>query len=109
MDAPKRIGLVYNGLGGWRLWDVNEPGMGGVDRPHAEYLLAAEHDRLMAEKTVEIERLRAALRPFARIVDKSSCKVTLVWEDYDYRSTYTEVLKPGNFEEARAALGGDNG
>ncbi len=49
MDAPKRIGLVFNGLGQCRLWARDEVGMGGVNEPDAEYILAAEHERLMAE------------------------------------------------------------
>ena len=100
MDAPKRIGLVYNGLGGWRLWDVNEPGMGGVDRPHAEYLLAAEHDRLMAEKTAEIARLREALRRIDRDIG-----IGILHHDDGLWETAYYRLK----EVARAALGGDNG
>lgn len=59
MDAPKLIGLVSNGLGGWRLWSTDEPDTGGRDHPDAEYILAAEHDRIVAEKDAEIERLKA--------------------------------------------------
>ena len=59
MDALKRIGLVSNGLGGWRLWSKDEPGMGGRDHPDAEYILLSEHDRIVAEKDAEIAMLRA--------------------------------------------------
>ena len=115
MDAPKRIGLVYNGLGGWRLWDVNEPGMGGVDRPHAEYILAAEHDRILAEKTAEIERLREALKAFTGMEASISSDVSsahngrigaagwMVEDDRDFRRDLRNA-----FGAARAALGGDN-
>lgn len=48
-DTPKQIGLVSNGLGGWRLWSTDEPDTGGCDYPDAEYILAAEHERIMAE------------------------------------------------------------
>ena len=65
-DTPKRIGLVSNGLGGWRLWSKDEPGMGGRDHPDAEYIIAAEHDRIVAEKDAEIARLREALEDAAR-------------------------------------------
>jgi len=58
-DTPKRIGLVSNGLGGWRLWSKDEPGMGGRDHPDAEYILAAEHDRIVAEKDAQIAELEA--------------------------------------------------
>lgn len=57
-DTPKRIGLVSNGLGGWRLWSKDEPNTGGRDYPDAEYILATEHDRIVAEKDAEIARLK---------------------------------------------------
>jgi len=60
-DAPKRIGLVFNGLGQCRLWARDEVGMGGTNEPDAEYILAAEHERIMAEKDAEIARLKLAL------------------------------------------------
>lgn len=70
MDAPKRIGLVGNGISGWRLWSKDEPGMGGRDYPDAKYILAAEHDRIMAEKDAEIAAARdKALDDAARMVD----------------------------------------
>ena len=52
-DAPKTVGLVYNGFGGWRLWtadDADDPTVVAVP-----YLLAAEHERLMAERDAEDE------------------------------------------------------
>ncbi len=57
-DAPKTVGLVHNGFGGWRLWtkdDADDPTVVAVP-----YLLAAEHERLMAERSAEIARLRDA-------------------------------------------------
>lgn len=55
-DAPKTVGLVHNGFGGWRLWtadDADDPTVVAVP-----YILAAEHERLMAERDTEIARLR---------------------------------------------------
>jgi hypothetical protein len=51
-----------------------------------------------------IAELEAALRPFARHVDKSSCEITMVWRDGDYVSTYTDTLKPSDFWAATTAL-----
>ena len=64
MDAPNRIGLVSNGLGGWRLWSTDEPDTGGCDYPDAEYIIAAEHDRIVAEKDARITVMRKALLAF---------------------------------------------
>lgn len=69
MDIPKWIGIVSNGLGGWRLWSKDEPGMGGRDHPDAEYILAAEHDRLMAEKDAAIEAIQALVLELEREPD----------------------------------------
>ncbi len=55
-DAPKTISLVSDGFGGWRLWTPDD-----ADDPTAvpvPYILAAEHERLMAERDAEIARLR---------------------------------------------------
>ena len=54
-DAPKNISLVSLGLGWWRLWkadDADDPTVFPVP-----YILAAEHERLMAERDAEIARL----------------------------------------------------
>jgi hypothetical protein len=51
-----------------------------------------------------ISELEAALKPFASYVDKSSCKITMVWRDGDYVSTYTNTLKPSDFWAATVAL-----
>jgi len=55
------------------------------------------------ECIARIEELEVALRPFTRYVDKSTCKITMVWADGDYESTYTDTLKPADFENAHAA------
>lgn len=57
-NAPKTVGLVHNGFGGWRLWtadDADDPTVVPVP-----YILDAEHERLMAERDAEIARLRKA-------------------------------------------------
>ena len=57
MDAPKRIGLM-SGLLGWRLWNRDEDGEDTTGA--AEYILATEHARIVAEKDARIARLREA-------------------------------------------------
>ena len=55
-DAPKTVGLVHNGFGGWRLWtadDADDPTVVPVP-----YILAAEHERLLTGRDAEIARLR---------------------------------------------------
>lgn len=64
-------------------------------------LSALEHDP-------QGERVKAlmyqALRPFARQVDKATCKITMTWEDGDYKSTYTNTLTPQDFFKAADAI-----
>lgn len=58
-NAPKTVGLVHNGFGGWRLWttdDADDPTVFPVP-----YILAAEQERLTAGRDAEIARLRDAL------------------------------------------------
>jgi hypothetical protein len=55
-------------------------------------------------KNWRIAELEAALKPFASHVDKSSCKITMVWRDGDYVSTYTDTLNPSDFWAATTAL-----
>ena len=73
----------------------------------AEDALHAEIERLTAQNA----ELLKALRPFSKYIDKSTCKITMVWEEVDYISTYSDTLKPGDFEAAFAAFskvkGGD--
>ena len=52
----------------------------------------------------EVARLRKALKPFAQYVDKQTCTITMIWQDGDYKSTYTNTLKPDHFFAAAAAL-----
>jgi hypothetical protein len=59
---------------------------------------------LMVDAQARIAELEAALRPFARHVDKSSCEITMVWRDGDYVSTYTDTLKSSDFWAATTAL-----
>lgn len=91
MNTPKWIGIVSNGLGGWRLWSKDEPGMGGRDHPDAEYILATEHDRIVAEKDAEIARLKLALG-----------------EILSYDRNFYDSGRPGYEAIARAALKGDD-
>jgi hypothetical protein len=51
-----------------------------------------------------VQALVEALKPFARHVDKQTCKITMIWQDGEYNSTYTETLKPQDFFAAHAAL-----
>ena len=90
-DTPKRIGLVSNGLGGWRLWSKDEPGMGGRDHPDAEYILLSEHDRIVAERDAEIARIKLALG-----------------EILSYDRNFYDSGRPGYEAIARAALKGDS-
>jgi hypothetical protein len=55
------------------------------------------------ECIARIEELEVALRPFTRYVDKSTCEITMVWADGGYESTYTDTLKPADFENAHDA------
>ncbi len=51
-DAPKKISLVHVGCFGWRLWTADD-----ADDPTVEavpYILAAEHERMLAERATEI-------------------------------------------------------
>ena len=63
MDAPERIGLIGNGLGQWRLATQDEAMLA------VHYVRAAEHDRMMAEKGAEIERLLKAISAIATWMD----------------------------------------
>ena len=59
----------------------------------------------IAALTQERDRLREALKPFSRFLDKETCTVTVTWSDGSYQSTYTGILRPADFFEAHAALG----
>lgn len=87
MNAPKRIGLVSNGLGGWRLWSTDDLDTGGCDYPDAEYILASENARIVAEKDAEIARLKLALG-----------------EILSYDRNFYDSGRPGYEAIARAAL-----
>ena len=91
-NAPKTVGLVHNGFGGWRLWtadDADDPTVVAVP-----YLLASEHERLMAERDAEIARLREVLHELPTAG----------------RGVRIKHIKTARQDErARAAWGDDNG
>lgn len=64
-DAPKKIWTWPGANGSARMWSETH-----YPDQVAEYILAAEHDRLMAEKDAEIAAARdKALEDAARMVD----------------------------------------
>ena len=68
---------------------------GGVMQRAADRISALEAALAKAEK---------ALQPFARHVDKRTCKITMVWIDGDYKSIYTGTLTPQHFFAAHEAI-----
>lgn len=52
----------------------------------------------------ECGTLLDAIKPFYGLVDRPECKITLTWQDGDYVSTYTDVLKPSHFYNAFDAV-----
>ena len=105
MDAPKKIHVRWGKSGDTRVTYMEERFWPPDNE--AEYILAAEHDRLMAEKTAEIERLREALRPFAEFPDPRNPNAR--HDDNPVWGRNGVTLTVGDFAKARAALGGDNG
>ena len=100
-NAPKTVGLVHNGFGGWRLWttdDADDPTVVAVP-----YILAAEHARIVAERDAEIARLREVLRKIADADRLPTPSYGGVPGQYDY------LPRSGRFGMmARAALGDDD-
>jgi phage terminase large subunit-like protein len=74
---------------------------GSLDRAEMNCQYLAQEVEARQARTAELE---AALKPFASHVDKSSCKITMVWRDGDYVSTYTDTLNPSDFWAATTAL-----
>ena len=73
------------------------------------HLLADIDIRLEAADRIEaleaaLEKAEKALQPFARHVDKRTCKITMLWQDGDYKSTYTDTLTPQDFFAAHEAI-----
>jgi len=65
----------------------------------------------LAECEARLSKVVKALRPFARYADKETCKITMIWKDGGYQSTYTDTLKPKHFFAAHdtlAELGEEN-
>jgi hypothetical protein len=93
-DAPNRIWATGNKTtGSWN----HTPLSLRIAPVQTEYVRADISQARIAE-------LEAALKPFASHVDKSSCKITMVWRDGDYVSTYTDTLNPSDFWAATTAL-----
>ena len=66
---------------------------------------ALEAERARAKAlTAALEKAEKALQPFARHVDKRTCKITMLWQDGDYKSTYTDTLTPQDFFAAHEAI-----
>ena len=109
MDAPKRVWAWITGIqplqGNAGLWRSYEG-----DITDDEYILAAEHDRLMAEKDAEISRLREALTPSAETKAAYWSEVecdcpTETWRHYVPWTSIKQIMK---MIRARAALKGDS-
>ncbi len=67
-NAPKTVGLVHNGFGGWRLWtadDADDPTVVAVP-----YILAAEHDRAEALQAQLAEARDKALEDAAMLMQR---------------------------------------
>ena len=61
MDAPKEIGLVSNGVGGYRLWNKHDDGDDGLDAGH-HYLLAAPVEAELATLRKQLAEVTAAAK-----------------------------------------------
>ena len=70
MDAPKRI-WAWPFNSGWHggYYRENKHAIPEPEKHGSDYILAAEHDRLMAEKDAEIARLLEALDDIAAWMD----------------------------------------
>ncbi len=89
---PKKIGLVRDGFGGWRLGTVSPAAMTAPAPDIVPYILAAEH-----------ERLREALTMLVEAHDRES-----FMRSADFHRDGCRCLRCA-FDRARAALGDDNG
>lgn len=98
--APKRIWAVHHETLGAVMtgeWADSIRRLGGI-----EYILAAEHERLMAERDAEIARLREALTALVKTHDREN-----FMRSADFHREDCRCLRCA-FDRARAALGDDN-
>jgi hypothetical protein len=101
--GPERIWRVkpwipahhQHGLASWPRKD--QAGEGATEYVRADLAPDPQDD-------ARVKALVEALRPFARHVDKATCKISMTWEDGDYKSTYTNTLRPQDFFNAADAL-----
>ena len=116
MDAPKRIWAWVDDLAGI-VGQSDEPetppnlpaGPNAIS-PCAEYILATDHARIVAEKDAEIARLRKALTPSAETKAAYWSEVecdcpTETWRHYVPWTSIKQIMK---MIRARAALKGDD-
>lgn len=119
-DAPKKISLVHVGCFGWRLWTADD-----ADDPTVEavpYILAAEHERMLAERATEIGSWRmvaemngATARTHCEQVAERDAEIARLREALHElptagRGVRIKHIKTARQDErARAALGDDNG
>ena len=106
-DASTRI-WAWPHFDGWITgdWSANTY----HDERTVEYILATEHDRIVAEKDAEIARLREALTPSAETKAAYWSEVecdcpTETWRHYVPWTSIKQIMK---MIRARAALKGDS-
>ena len=112
-DAPKKIWTWPGANGSARMWSETR-----YPDQVAEYILAYEHARIVAEKDAEIARLREALLDAtAHLIAAAASYRTYarrggdIWPRAEVDAFFTTRARDYDraAERARAALGDDNG